>query len=180
MLMETNQEGAAATRKAVAAAGRKAFGQAVAAHRRQAGMTQEDLAAAVEPIGSMAQSTIAKIERGARPTPAEEVAALARALDLSPAVLLGMESGPAELSPDARAAVRLIRAALDHKRELYRAAERANESGDKVRDLPSSLVESLPARWRHEAGAVQRDPADWLARNWALGQDLEQQVEDQT
>lgn len=177
--MTNTDEGAAAERKALAAAGRKAFGQAVGAHRRRAGMTQEDLAAAVLPVGSMGQSTIAKIERGARPTPAEEVAALAQALDVSPAVLLGMESGPVELSPEARAAVRLIRAALDHKRELFRAAERAQESGDRVRDLPPALVESLPARWRHEAGAVQRDPADWLSRNWALGQDLERQVQDE-
>lgn len=60
---------------------RGTFGGRVRTVRRRLGMTQGDLATALQDVGVlMSQSTIAKLENGIRPTPIDEAAAIAQAL----------------------------------------------------------------------------------------------------
>lgn len=72
----------------------KLLGERVRAERTRRGWTQDDLARRMSEQGfQMHQTTVGKLETAARPTPVEEVAALAILLDLSVSELL-------EASPD--------------------------------------------------------------------------------
>lgn len=73
----------------LAAAGERAFGERVLELRNAAGFTQEQLAALLSRTGrSYTQSTIAKIEKGTRPTSVGELYLLASALDTTVSKLL--------------------------------------------------------------------------------------------
>lgn len=66
-------------------ASRKLFGQIVKTLRKAHLWSQDDLARRMSDLGyPMHQTTIAKLESGARPTPIEEMMALAMLLDVSP------------------------------------------------------------------------------------------------
>ena len=71
------------------------FGERVLALRNEKGMTQDELALAV---GYKSRSTIAKIESGERDPHQSMIAAIAKALDTTPAYLMGWEES--EQSPD--------------------------------------------------------------------------------
>ena len=62
------------------------LGQRIADLRKSQGMTQEELA---HRIGYKSKSAINKIELGGRDLPQKKIAAIARALGVSPAVLMG-------------------------------------------------------------------------------------------
>lgn len=64
------------------------FGERVLALRTEKGMTQDELAIAV---GYKSRSTIAKIEAGERDPHQSMIAAIAKALDTTPAYLMGRE-----------------------------------------------------------------------------------------
>ena len=64
------------------------FGERVLALRTEKGMTQDELALAV---GYKSRSTIAKIESGERDPHQSMIAAIAKALDTTPAYLMGWE-----------------------------------------------------------------------------------------
>lgn len=64
------------------------FGERVLALRTEKGMTQDELAHAV---GYKSRSTIAKIESGERDPHQSMIAAIAKALDTTPAYLMGWE-----------------------------------------------------------------------------------------
>lgn len=64
------------------------FGERVLALRTEKGMTQDELAIAV---GYKSRSTIAKIEAGERDPHQSMIAAIAKALDTTPAYLMGWE-----------------------------------------------------------------------------------------
>lgn len=70
------------------------FGERVLALRNEKGMTQDELALAV---GYKSRSTIAKIESGERDPHQSMIAAIAKALDTTPAYLMGWEES--EQSP---------------------------------------------------------------------------------
>jgi len=73
-----------------------ALGQAIAAARRKAGMTQQELCAKA----SLSYSTLAKIERGAIKTPSVfTVAAIAEATGTSVEALAGIETAQAPITP---------------------------------------------------------------------------------
>lgn len=68
-------------------------GQNIAAARKLAGMTQEELASRV---GYKTKSAINKIELGIRDLPQKKIAAFAEALGVTPGHLMGWDKKPAE------------------------------------------------------------------------------------
>lgn len=66
----------------------KAFGERVRARRKAMGMTQEDLAAK---IGFKSKQAISHVETGDRNLKQSQVAAIAEALGVTPAFLMGWE-----------------------------------------------------------------------------------------
>ena len=68
-------------------------GQNIAAARKRAGMTQEELASRV---GYKTKSAINKIELGIRDLPQKKIAAFADALGVTPGHLMGWDQQPAE------------------------------------------------------------------------------------
>ena len=70
------------------------FGERVLALRTEKGMTQDELAIAV---GYKSRSTIAKIEAGERDPHQSMIAAIAKALDTTPAYLMGWEDHSTDL-----------------------------------------------------------------------------------
>ena len=68
-------------------------GQNIAAARKRAGMTQEELASRV---GYKTKSAINKIELGIRDLPQKKIAAFADALGVTPGHLMGWDKKPAE------------------------------------------------------------------------------------
>ena len=68
-------------------------GQNIAAARKRAGMTQEELAGRV---GYKTKSAINKIELGIRDLPQKKIAAFAAALGVTPGHLMGWDEKPAE------------------------------------------------------------------------------------
>lgn len=69
------------------------IGKNIAAARKRAGMTQEELAARV---GYKTKSAINKIELGIRDLPQKKIAAFAQALGVTPGHLMGWDEKPAE------------------------------------------------------------------------------------
>lgn len=72
------------------------FGERVLALRTEKGMTQDELAIAV---GYKSRSTIAKIEAGERDPHQSMIAAIAKALDTTPAYLMGWEEQVSKPDP---------------------------------------------------------------------------------
>ena len=68
-------------------------GQNIAAARKRAGMTQEELASRV---GYKTKSAINKIELGIRDLPQKKIAAFAEVLGVTPGHLMGWDEKPAE------------------------------------------------------------------------------------
>ena len=68
-------------------------GKNIAAARKRAGMTQEELASRV---GYKTKSAINKIELGIRDLPQKKIAAFAKALGVTPGHLMGWDEKPAE------------------------------------------------------------------------------------
>ena len=68
-------------------------GKNIAAARKRAGMTQEELASRV---GYKTKSAINKIELGIRDLPQKKIAAFADALGVTPGYLMGWDEKPAE------------------------------------------------------------------------------------
>lgn len=68
-------------------------GKNIAAARKRAGMTQEELASRV---GYKTKSAINKIELGVRDLPQKKIAAFADALGVTPGHLMGWDEKPAE------------------------------------------------------------------------------------
>lgn len=70
------------------------FGRRVARLRRLRNLTQEDTARALTSLGRPThQTTVAKIEKGTRPTPVGEIVALAAVLGVPVAALFGEPGG---------------------------------------------------------------------------------------
>lgn len=67
------------------------IGQNIAAARKRAGMTQEELA---HRVGYKTKSAINKIELGLRDLPQKKIAAFAKALDVTPGHLMGWDVEP--------------------------------------------------------------------------------------
>ena len=70
------------------------LGQRIADLRKSLGMTQEELA---HRIGYKSKSAINKIELGGRDLPQKKIADIARALGVSPALLMGWVDEPEEV-----------------------------------------------------------------------------------
>jgi repressor LexA len=75
------------------------FGERVNKKRKERGITQEELA---QRLGYKSRSSIAKIENGDRDVPRPMIIELAKALDTTPAYLMGWEdNAPDKLEPNA-------------------------------------------------------------------------------
>lgn len=70
-------------------------GQNIAAARKRAGMTQEELA---NRVGYKTKSAINKIELGIRDLPQKKIAAFAQALGVTPGHLMGWDAEPEDLA----------------------------------------------------------------------------------
>lgn len=141
------------------------IGQNIAAARKRAGMTQEELASRV---GYKTKSAINKIEMGIRDLPQKKIAAFAAALDVTPGHLMGWDQAPADdlqalgalaadviMDPDAmamakyslamsqedRAAVRDFMALSDADRYAVRLVMASMSRKEKKTDAGASVVE---------------------------------------
>ncbi len=131
---------------------RREFGQAVRTARERRGITQEQLAHEVESLG-LSRFTIAKIEAGSRPTPVEDVLAIARALQVPPSALLGEDTDAETLD-----AAQAVHEAMRLQDKLVRAAWEVERAAEHVRALPPAVTARLAKR---EAGLL--GPAGWGA-----------------
>ncbi|MFC4903453.1 helix-turn-helix domain-containing protein [Kocuria oceani] len=122
---------------------RLAFGAALREHRTRAGLTQDALASLATRRGApVTQTMVAKVERGARPTPVEEVLAFARALGVPASALLGEDRGDVE---DAQ--LRTLRAAVaeverQHER-LLTAARGVQRARAALEAVPREVLDRL-------------------------------------
>lgn len=141
-------------------------GKNIAAARKRAGMTQEELAARV---GYKTKSAINKIEMGIRDLPQKKIAAFADALGVTPGHLMGWDEKPAEelqgmgalaadviMDPDAmemagkylamdetgRQAVRDFMALSEADRYALRLVMASMSSKQKKTDAGASVVET--------------------------------------
>lgn len=103
------------------------FGEALRSWRQERGWSQEDVAERLRHQGfEMHQTTVAKIERGARPLRIAEAAALVEVFGLPIVAILGMGAAPEHTTnPDAqRRELDDARMRLDRSREnLHSAAQ---------------------------------------------------------
>ncbi|MGE2715138.1 helix-turn-helix transcriptional regulator [Mycolicibacterium litorale] len=96
------------------------FGEALRDWRGERGWSQEDVAERLRRQGfEMHQTTVAKIERGARPLRIAEAAALVEVFDLPIIAILGIEAtaDPTFGAYDRRRELEEARKRLDHSRE---------------------------------------------------------------
>lgn len=113
-------------------------GQNIAAARKRAGMTQEELASRV---GYKTKSAINKIELGIRDLPQKKIAAFADALGVTPGHLMGWDEKPAEelqgmgalaaeviMDPDAMGMVREYMALDETDRQAVREFMQLSEA----------------------------------------------------
>lgn len=101
--------------------------------RKQAGMTQEELA---QRVGYKTKSAINKIEMGLRDLPQKKIAAFAKALGTTPAHLMGWDAEPEDLG--ALAARVLADPAVLNMVQEYMGLSEADRF--MVRSLVSSLA----------------------------------------
>lgn len=88
ILMETT-----GSSEAIGDRARKQFGEAVREQRTKRGMTQDALGKRLTSLGvSASQTTVAKIERGDRPTPIDEAAVLAHIFEVPLSALVPTDS----------------------------------------------------------------------------------------
>lgn len=126
-------------------------GQNIAAARKRAGMTQEELAARV---GYKTKSAINKIEMGIRDLPQKKIAAFADALGVTPGHLMGWDEKPAEdleamgalaadllMDQDAVAMVREYMQLSEVDRYAVRLVMASMARKEKKTDAPASVVE---------------------------------------
>lgn len=113
-------------------------GKNIAAARKRAGMTQEELASRV---GYKTKSAINKIELGIRDLPQKKIATFADALGVTPGHLMGWDEKPAEELQDMGALAAQLIMDLDAM-EMMRNYLRLGESDrHTVRVLVDTLAE---------------------------------------
>lgn len=102
------------------------FAEKVKTYRSSKGMTQAELADAVNRHGlNFRQGTIAKIENGSRPTSIGEMKALSVVFGVSPSALVGTDSVPSRVALVLSQREKIeseIDACNDHSHAMYRAA----------------------------------------------------------
>ena len=130
-------------------------GKNIAAARKQAGMTQEELAGRV---GYKTKSAINKIELGIRDLPQKKIAAFADALGVTPGYLMGWEEKPAEelqdmgalaaevlMDPDAMEMVKAYMQLSEADRYAVRLVMASMAEKTKKTDAGASVVEAEKA-----------------------------------
>ena len=115
------------------------LGQRIADLRKSQGMTQEELA---HRIGYKSKSAINKIELGGRDLPQKKIADIARALGVSPAVLMGWEDEPEKVG--ATAAEVLLQP------EVYAMVQDILALDEADRAMVKALVASLAAKTKKD------------------------------
>lgn len=146
---------------AVAEIAEKAFGLNVRSLRLSAGMTQSDLAARITSMGvSMRQTMVAKIERGARPTPVGEVAILSSIFGVPPAVLLAA----ADTVPDSVAALLDMRmGAMQTASLIDELLEQSQHIEQRLENQRSLLVSKIRTYDKTLAAVLDDEGEEWLA-----------------
>lgn len=116
------------------------LGQRIADLRKSQGMTQEELA---HRIGYKSKSAINKIELGGRDLPRKKIADIARALGVSPAVLMGWSEEEPEKVGALAADVLL-------QPEVYTLAQDILALDEADRAMVKALVASLAAKTKKD------------------------------
>ena len=127
-------------------------GKNIAAARKRAGMTQEELAGRV---GYKTKSAINKIEQGIRDLPQKKIAAFAAALGVTPGHLMGWDEKPAEdlqdmgalaaqliMDQDAMETVKAYMALDESDRYAVRLVIASMSAKQKKTDAGASVVEA--------------------------------------
>lgn len=117
------------------------LGQRIADLRKRQGMTQEELA---HRIGYKSKSAINKIELGGRDLPQKKIADIARALGVSPAVLMGWVDDPEPEEVGALAAEFLLEPDLVAMAPDFLSLDAAD------RAMVMNLVTSLAAKTKKD------------------------------
>jgi transcriptional regulator with XRE-family HTH domain len=113
-------------------------GKNIAAARKRAGMTQEELASRV---GYKTKSAINKIELGIRDLPQKKIAAFADALGVTPGHLMGWDEKPAEELQDMGALAAQVIMDLDAMEMMHKYMRLGESDRHTVRVLVDTLAE---------------------------------------
>lgn len=113
-------------------------GKNIAAARKRAGMTQEELASRV---GYKTKSAINKIEMGIRDLPQKKIAAFADALGVTPGHLMGWDEKPAEELQDMGALAAQVIMDLDAMEMMRNYLRLGKSDRHTVRVLVDTLAE---------------------------------------
>ena len=145
-------------------------GQNIAAARKRAGMTQEELAGRV---GYKTKSAINKIELGIRDLPQKKIAAFAAALGVTPGHLMGWDEKPAEdlqdmgalaaevlMDQDAMEMVRAYMAMSESDRQAVRAFMALSDVDRYALQLVMASMGTKEKTADAEAPAVEVLPVD--------------------
>ncbi len=113
-------------------------GKNIAAARKRAGITQEELASRV---GYKTKSAINKIELGIRDLPQKKIAAFADALGVTPGHLMGWDEKPAEELQDMGALAAQLVMDLDSMEMMRKYLSLGESDRHTVRVLVDTLAE---------------------------------------
>ena len=114
----------------------KFVGQNILKRRKELKMTQEDLA---KKLGYKSRSAIAKIETGNSDLPQTKVIDIAKALDTTPAYIMGWTRTEAEIDADME-----LLARIDRDEEFKKMARQYYAMSEKQQEYIRSMVETMP------------------------------------
>ena len=111
-------------------------GKRIQERRTELRMTQEELA---KKVGYKSRSAIAKIETGNSDLPQTKVIDIAKALDTTPAYIMGWTRTEAEIDADME-----LLARIDRDEECKRMARQYYAMSEKQQEYIRSMVETMP------------------------------------
>ncbi|WP_197506996.1 helix-turn-helix domain-containing protein [Mycobacterium sp. 852002-50816_SCH5313054-b] len=133
----------------------KTFGEMVRQWRRARSWSQEQVAELLRLEGfDMHQTTVAKIERGARPLRVAEAAAIAYIFDVPPLAIF--ESRPPEGYPDT---IKDLQVALDRQKESAKRVARDLENTAKQYAVELAMVHGIAYEMNQSAAQGQMEQA---------------------
>lgn len=111
-------------------------GKRIQERRTELRMTQEELA---KKVGYKSRSAIAKIETGNSDLPQTKVIDIAKALDTTPAYIMGWTRTEAEIDADME-----LLAKIDRDEEFKKMARQYYVMSEKQQEYIRSMVETMP------------------------------------
>lgn len=118
----------------------KTIGERIKLRREELGLSQDELA---KKLGYKTRSSITKIEKQANGLPQNKIAAIAKALNTSPAYIMGWEASPEETSKKINPAVDFI---LLHDGDVMAVVEVMSSLSPKSREELKQFAEFLKGK----------------------------------